>query len=59
MCPSASCLVLTVLFVLFVSFFGGGEVQGLEVGVMDSLAFEFRGFFMVFWWVFGGGVEGG
>lgn len=43
----------------FCFFFWGGEVQGLEVGVMDSLAFEFRGFFMVFWWVFGGGVEGG
>jgi len=42
----------------FVSFWGGVSQNsgGLEVRVMDSLAFEFRGFFMVFCWVFGGGV---
>ncbi len=58
MCPSASCLVLTVLFHSFCFFFlggGGGGERGGQVRVMDSLVLSFG----VFLWSFGGFLEEG
>jgi len=51
-CPSASCLVLTVLFHSFCFFFlgGGGGGRGVQVRVMDSLVLSFG----VFCWFFVG-----
>ncbi len=54
--PRCHCFVRSFCFFFF--GWGGGE-RGVQVRVMDSLVLSFGVFFMVFCWVFGGGVEGG